>query len=57
MDEELKADYEKQSNYIRTIAEKMLTEHVGDRCPDYEPSCESCKRWKALDALVDNPYS
>ena len=43
-------------NHLRTIAEDMLNEHFGKRCPDFEPECECCKRWAALDVLKENPF-
>ena len=41
--------------HIRTIAEEFLLEHFGERCPDFEPNCDCCKRWAALDVLIQEP--
>lgn len=32
--------------------EEALTEHFGERCPDYEPGCPCCDAWAELDALT-----
>ena len=45
-----------QASHLRTIAEAMLAEHFGDRCEEFSQPCVCCKRWAALDALIDNPY-
>ncbi len=29
-----------------------LTEHWGERCPDFHPDCHTCKAWKRYDAFV-----
>lgn len=49
--------FEMTARHTRTIAEVLLTEHFGERCPDFEPDCECCKRWKLLDELLNSPYS
>lgn len=48
--------YQEESIYVRTIAEKFLTKWYGERCPDFEPNCTNCKRWKLLDDLLQNPF-
>lgn len=53
---ELRSRFDMMAGHIRTIAETMLREHFGDRCPDFEPNCISCQRWKLLDDLTANPY-
>lgn len=55
-DEEDRRRFDMMSGHLRTIAEAMLTEHFGERCPDFEEECVCCKRWKALDALTASPY-
>ncbi len=44
------------AGHIRTIAESILKEYFGDRCPDFDEHCEVCKRWKAMDDLIQNPF-
>lgn len=44
------------ASHIRIIAETMLREFFGERCPDYQEDCECCRRWKLLDDLCDNPF-
>ena len=48
------------ASHIRTLAETVLLEHFGERCDDFEfeseSECDCCKRWRALDDLIDNPY-
>jgi hypothetical protein len=34
----------------------FLVEWFGPRCRDFEPDCEACRRWAALDVLLDNPW-
>ena len=41
------------ASLLRTHAEGYLTEWFGERCPDVSEECECCKRWKALDLLVE----
>ena len=50
-------DFTSTASYIREIAECMLDRHFGPRCEEFEPECECCKRWKALDDLTENPYA
>jgi len=42
--------------HLRAIADEMLTKFFGERCPDFKPSCECCRRWKLLDELTANPF-
>ena len=44
------------AGHIVAVATGFLTEMFGDRCKDFEPDCECCRRWKMLDALVKNPF-
>ena len=53
---ELQSRFDMMAGHLRIIAETMLREHFGDRCPDFEPACIVCKRWKLLDDLTANPY-
>ena len=32
--------------------EEALTEHWGEKCPDYEPGCPTCDAWHQFDAIV-----
>lgn len=41
---------------LTAMADEYLRAFFGERCPDYEPDCEACKRWKALDELTRNPF-
>lgn len=52
-----KQEFGMMASHIRTIAMEMLEQHFGERCLEFEPDCECCKRWKALDDLVANPYA
>lgn len=45
------------AGHLRTVAEAMLIEFFGEQCPDFEPDCECCRRWKLLDDLAQNPFS
>lgn len=51
-----KEKFEQMAGHIRTIADEMLTTYFGERCPDFEPGCLCCERWKLLDKLTDNPF-
>ena len=44
------------ARHVEAIAKPFLVEMFGERCPDFEPGCESCKRWMALDMLLDDPW-
>jgi hypothetical protein len=55
MDED-QAKFDQVAGHIRIVAETMLVEFFGERCPDFEPTCECCKRWQLLDDLVANPF-
>ena len=50
------AVFDMHAGYIRTIANKMLTEFFGERCKDFEPDCLCCQRWQYLDKLTENPF-
>ena len=45
-------DFELFLKLIKDLSELMLKHYFGDRCPDYEESCEICRRWEALDKLT-----
>ena len=49
-------EFDIMAGHIRTIAETMLVKFFGERCPDFEPDCECCRRWKLLDELTENPF-
>ncbi len=56
---EWKSEYQRFSHLARAVrveAEVLLVQEFGERCEDYEPECLCCKRWKALDDLIANPY-
>ena len=42
-----------EGQLLRQQAAAWLTDGFGTRCPDFEPTCEGCKRWAALDALFE----
>lgn len=42
-----------EGRLLRDMAERWLEEFFGERCPDFSPTCEVCKRWAALDALFE----
>ena len=50
------SDFNKQTNYIKAMAGIVLVEYFGERCKEFEETCECCKRWKALDDLIENPF-
>ena len=37
--------------YAANATAVWLTEHYGERCPEFEPTCENCTRWQAFDRL------
>ena len=41
---------------VEAAATAFLLEWFGERCPDFEPHCEVCKRWAALDTLLEDPF-
>lgn len=45
------------SGHVRTVATAFIEEQFGERCTEYEPECECCKRWKALDIILENPWN
>lgn len=34
------------------LVEQALTEHWGERCPDFESGCVVCQAWGEYDALM-----
>jgi hypothetical protein len=48
--------FDTRAKVVRSFAEPLLREFFGDRCEDFEPGCECCKRWAALDRLLENPF-
>ncbi len=42
-------------SHVRAVAEPYLTEMWGERCPDFDPGCYCCMKWKLLDELLENP--
>jgi len=44
------------ANNIEHDAIKYIKKWFGSRCEEFEPECECCKRWKALDNLIENPF-
>lgn len=50
-------EFAKVAGYILVIGTSLLEQHFGPRCPDFEKDCICCKRWKALDDLIDNPFA
>lgn len=55
-DTQAKAKFDSVAGYLRIVAESFLREQFGERCKDFEPNCECCKRWKLLDGLVKSPW-
>lgn len=55
IDEEFEQEYAEAVEPIRKLAEDMLLEFWGRRCPDYEETCIICRKWKALDELLSGP--
>ena len=47
------AVHEMMRNHVKVVAEAMLRDWWGERCPDFDPDCECCKHWYLLDQLVD----
>jgi hypothetical protein len=33
------------------VMENALMEHYGERCPEYQPGCLCCEKWRAFDRL------
>ncbi len=52
--QEDEAKYDQSVRHILAVAEPFLTKFYG-KCPDYDPECEGCKRWKALAIVVGQP--
>lgn len=48
-------EFEVRTRHIRAVAEEFLTFYFG-QCEEFEPDCECCKRWKALETLCKNPF-
>jgi hypothetical protein len=48
MDEQLFSDATRQ---LRLTVGTYLVAFYGERCADFEPNCEVCKRWQALDVI------
>lgn len=48
--------HETLANGVRKSADVLLLEMYGARCDEFDPDCELCKRWKALDDLTRNPF-
>jgi hypothetical protein len=36
--------------------EWYLIKWWGDKCDEFEPECELCKRWKAYEDLIYDPF-
>jgi len=49
-------EFEMFARHVRAVASDMLTVAFGERCPDYDESCEVCRRWRLLDELTANPF-
>ncbi len=47
--------YQNAAKLVYDAAASFLSEFWGERCPDYEPLCDCCKRWRALDVLTCAP--
>lgn len=50
------AKFRMMARHTRVVAEALLTESFGERCPEFNSHCEGCKRWAALDTLLDDPW-
>lgn len=42
------------TDLIRTMVEMYLIARYGERCGDYPCLCDICRRWDALNVLVDD---
>ena len=36
---------------MRTLLEEAITDHFGERCPDFEPGCPCCRAWAEFDEI------
>ena len=41
-----------QAKAIKKLSAAMLVEHFGEQCKEFEPECECCERWAALNRLT-----
>lgn len=41
---------------VKVILKDYITEFYGERCPDYNPGCLNCIKWKAFDLILDDNY-
>ena len=48
--------FDMMAGYLKAVSETLITEHFGERCPDFDPDCECCRRWNLMDQLIENPY-
>ena len=49
-------EFEYSANYPRLLASIFIEEQYGQRCEDFEPDCECCKKWALYDQLFKNPF-
>lgn len=49
-------DFEDSCDFLRLESSEFLKTWFGPKCEDFEPNCECCQRWKALETLFNNPF-
>lgn len=49
-------EFANAADHVRAYSGPFLVEFFGERCRDFEPECECCKRWAAFDVLIENPF-
>jgi len=56
-DAEERAEFLQHVANVRMFAVTFLKEFFGERCSNFfDPVCECCRRWKALDDLTRDPW-
>ena len=51
------ATFDMHAQHLRTVATLIIEANFGERCPENDADCIICKKWAALDELLDNPYT
>ncbi len=51
------ADFLASTRPIRITATNLIEYYFGFRCEDYDEDCIVCQRYRALDTLLESPFS
>jgi hypothetical protein len=49
--EHIPKDVEERGKILKKSMKVFLEDWIGEKCPDYEPSCVCCQAWESFDKL------